>query len=318
MPVLGHAFVGIATAMYTKPATGRSVGLSFWMPTVIGLAYLPDIVHQVGLLFGVAGLRAVSHSVLFAVVVSVPAAVGLAKLASTSVKRAFLVSVISILIHDGLDFLQATDRQPWWPLSTKGIGFDLEIIPVNSLRETVLFGLAFCIFFVCYRLIAKRRDGSVHSGGNVWVARVLSVSLVLAASLTHYQRSVREGNLEQAWTMIKGKDFGAALAVLDQAERWPSTAKPGRLEYARAEAYLKKGDRSQAEANYLRSIAADASYFWAVADLAVFYASSTGLPAERRLRAGPYMRRLQDEFADHDSQPRVLAKLERKLSEATR
>ena len=67
MPVVGHAVVGLATALQFKPAQENSSArgrraVPFWTPLVVICAYLPDIVTQTGRTFGwrLAGL--VGHS----------------------------------------------------------------------------------------------------------------------------------------------------------------------------------------------------------------------------------------------------------------
>jgi hypothetical protein len=59
MPVLGHAFAGLVLGETTRPsAPGRSeppaiaTGPELWLPAVVTLAYLPDIVAQLGLIAG--------------------------------------------------------------------------------------------------------------------------------------------------------------------------------------------------------------------------------------------------------------------------
>jgi hypothetical protein len=74
------------------------------------------------------------------------------------------------------------------------------------------------------------------------------------------------------------------------------------------------GDRRHAETYYLRACRADRTYFWAVADLALFYASSDEPVAERRRLAGPYLNRLRTEFAGYPPLPETLARVERKLA----
>jgi len=142
----------------------------------------------------------------------------------------------------------------------------------------------------------------------------LTVLIFLSAAATHQLRDLRESQLQRAWTMINQKQSASALGLLDQAEHWPSTAALGRVDYARAEAYSNLGDRAEAEEHYLRSVRADPSYFWAIADLAVFYASSEESLDVRRVRAAPYLSRLTSEFANEKALPQVLAKLERRLT----
>ncbi|MFQ5495000.1 MAG: metal-dependent hydrolase [Phycisphaerae bacterium] len=345
--MIGHTFVGLATAMATRPPVRRRATSALWTPIVVGLAYLPDIVHQAGLLIGVADLRVVTHSILFAVVASVPLSWSLVKIAAIRPRGGYLISVLSILGHDALDLLQATDRRPLWPLSGQPIGLELNLIPVNSYQEAAVFGGMFCLFAVSWRLarhgrrhtsvtrrtdprrdadppvasahyVASGRDRSAHGAASVWIGRVLVALVVVAASVTHYLRSVRQLDLERARGLVVDRDFQDALATIDRADHWPSTAHPGRLDYLRAEAYLGLGDRRLAERYYRRSVEANPSYFWALADLVVFYASSPGPPEARRRRMSPYLVRLQARFADHRALPRILAKIQRRIEHGER
>src|SRR5262249_37294364 len=129
MPVLGHAIAGLATGMLTKPASHTSsppehlpFRSAMWIPTVIGLAYLPDITAQLILLVTGNDERMMTHSVLFAFAAAAAIIPLLTKLGSVSIRHAFTITLISILAHDGLDLLQATDRAPWWPLSNRQVG----------------------------------------------------------------------------------------------------------------------------------------------------------------------------------------------------
>jgi len=132
--------------------------------------------------------------------------------------------------------------------------------------------------------------------------------------VTHSLRDAREAQLEIGRTLVEGGTYQAGLEALARAEPWPSTTKPGRIDYARAEAYAGLGERQRAENYYLRAYRADRTYFWVVADLALFYASSSEPVAERRRLAAPYMNQLRTEFAGHPDLPGILARVERKLS----
>src|SRR5262245_756925 len=96
MPVLGHAFVGLATAMTVRPSRQAVLGAALWTPVLVGLAYLPDIAAQAGLLLGLSEPRIATHSVLAAVVASAIVAMPLAWLAGISARRAFLIALVSI------------------------------------------------------------------------------------------------------------------------------------------------------------------------------------------------------------------------------
>jgi hypothetical protein len=328
MPALGHAFVGLAIGVSTKPSArghseppGIGAASALWLPAVVALAYLPDIVAQLGVIAGWSDSRLLGHSVMFAVVVSPAIAAVLVRLTGVSFTRAFITALVSLLVHDVLDLGQATDRAPWWPLSDRPIGVDLGLIPSDLLREAAVFG-GLLVAFLALRHLAHRWAGqsAVHPPvpGNghaplVWLGRAFIVAVVLAAVVTHSLRDAREAQLETARDLIDQRQYQAGLEALARAEPWPSTTKPGRIDYVRAEAYAGLGDRQRAETYYLRAYRADRMYFWAVADLALFYASSDAPVAERRRLAAPYLSRLQTEFAGHPALPHILERVERKL-----
>ena len=135
----------------------------------------------------------------------------------------------------------------------------------------------------------------------------------MGAVVTHSLRDAREAQLEIGRTLVEGGTYQAGLEALARAEPWPSTTKPGRIDYLRAEAYAGMGDRQRAEDYYLRAYRADRTYFWAVADLALFYASSGKPAAERRRLTAPYASQLRAEFAGHPALSETLTRVERKL-----
>jgi tetratricopeptide (TPR) repeat protein len=147
-----------------------------------------------------------------------------------------------------------------------------------------------------------------------WLGRAFVGAVVLAAVVTHSLREARESQFEMGRALVEHRAYSAAFEALARAERWPSTTRPGRIDYVRAEAYAGIGDRRLAEASYLRAYQADRTYFWAVADLAFFYASSDELVTDRRRLAAPYLNRLRTEFAGHPDFPWALARVERKLA----
>jgi membrane-bound metal-dependent hydrolase YbcI (DUF457 family) len=328
MPVLGHTFVGLAIGVSTRPsARGPSqppvigAASALWLPAVVVLAYLPDIVAQLGLIAGWSDSRLLGHSVLFAVAVSPAVAAVLVRLAGVSFTRALVTTLVSLLAHDVLDLAQATDRAPWWPLSDRPIGVDLGLIPTGLLREAAVFG-GLLVTFLAIRHLSHRWAGqravnrAIRVAGPAWYAwlgRAFIVAVVVAAVVTHSLRDAREAQLETASNLIEQRQYQAGLEALARAEPWPSTTKPGRIDYARAEAYAGMGDRQRAEIYYLRAYRADRMYFWAVADLALFYASSDEPVAERRRLAAPYLSRLRSEFAGHPALPPILERVKRKL-----
>lgn len=314
--------------MCTRPR-GRSLGAVFWTPVLVGLAYLPDITAQVfdtlsvGALFGVARASVITHSVTFVVLVTCPAALLLRRLGGTgrvSWRYALGLSLFLILGHVLLDLLQGTERQLWWPLPDSASVLDHRWIPIDPRREATLFGLAFILFVVAYWMVRGRRGRSEVSSAAVPVTtRVVGYSvtalILVVAVATHYLRSAREDDWRTVQTLLERAEYDAALSLADRADRWPSTAKVGRLDYARAEAYAGLGDRNRAETLYLKSLQADPSYFWALVDLSVLYAKGPESLAVRRTKVERYVERLRRDHADHESFSRVIEKIERKLSE---
>jgi len=116
MPVLGHAFVGLLMGEAVSPGrTAPRPAKGLGVPVLVGLAYLPDIAAQPLLLAGVSLGRVVTHSVLFAVVVSVGLAPILARVTGLSCRRAFVIILVSVGLHDLLDVLQVCrSRSSGW------------------------------------------------------------------------------------------------------------------------------------------------------------------------------------------------------------
>jgi hypothetical protein len=65
--------------------------------------------------------------------------------------------------------------------------------------------------------------------------------------------------------------------------------------------------------SYLRAYRGDPENFWAVADLAEFYASH-GTAAERRTRSAPYVEELRRRFSRNTSFGAVIDRVERAVS----
>jgi tetratricopeptide (TPR) repeat protein len=143
----------------------------------------------------------------------------------------------------------------------------------------------------------------------------LVAGIMVAAAITHQLRDRREAELEQARTMAhKQRAYQGALDMLQKAERWPSTANPGRIDYLRAWTYEQLGDRRRAEECYVRSYRADPMYFWTVADLALFYSSSGGSREVRKGLARTYLEHLQKDFPGHPELVAVLTSAEEALA----
>jgi membrane-bound metal-dependent hydrolase YbcI (DUF457 family) len=322
MPVLGHAFVGLTIGVATRPnmampsnASGGASASACWLPAMVGLAYLPDIVAQLGLMAGWWEGRLLGHSLVFAIAASPLIAAVLRRLASVSFARAWLTSVASLVLHDVLDLAQATDRAPWWPLSHRPVGVDTGLMPTGLVSETALFGGLLCAWVAVRRAAGRTSSRPADHARRTWWGPTFIVLVIVAALVTQWLREAREADAERARALVEAGAYRAGLEALAHADRWPSAAKPGRIEYLRAEAYAGLGDRGAAERSYRKAYRADPTYFWTVADLALFYASSAEPASERRRLVAPYMDRLRVDFAGHPTLPSVLAKLERRLQE---
>ncbi len=332
MPVLGHALAGWATAISVAPLPVSSRADSVlshralirgWMPLSLALAYLPDIAGQMLSLAGVPDGRTVGHSLLFALTAGVAVAalsVGLGLPAG----RLFAFTVGSVVGHDVLDLLATTDRVPLWPFDRRPVGFALELGPVSAIREALLYGIA-CLAFLAARAVwmtksASRSTDPVRSRlflptetGSMWLW-IASLTLVIAAAgITHGLRDARERDLAEARLCLERRDFAGALVAAGRADRWPTTARPGRIAYIRAEAHLGLGESATAEREYLESYRADATYYWSLADLTLCLASSDRPLTERRRLVGPYLRRLRSDFATEPQLPQTLERIERRL-----
>ena len=127
-------------------------------------------------------------------------------------------------------------------------------------------------------------------------------------------RFFRELLLYEAHELLASHEFKRALEVADSAENWPSTAKPGRVDYLKAAALAALGERNAAEDHFLRSYRSDPYYFWCVADLAVFYASSELPLTQRRQMASPYLDTLRTRFAHHRDFAQYMVRIQEHLA----
>ena len=321
MPVVGHAFYGVATAISVRPKHRvRPARLqTMWVGLAVVLAYVPDLANYALRFLGVQNARVVSHSLLFAVVAAAVYGIGMAAISGTSMGTMFGFALFSIASHDLLDLLQATDRVPLWPLSNREFGLGFSLISSNLLLECGVFGGVFVVFVSAWHW---RHPGelramwqSMRSG---WATYAL-IAVVLAFALTtDYLRDRRDDDLEHAVVMTERGDYRAALYYAQQAERWPATAREAHLLTVKGEAYEKLGNDTLAEQMYLRAHALDSSYFYAVANLALLYARSD-LPLEsRRHIVRPWIAILRGrEFREEPDLPVTLRSLELHLGYKT-
>ncbi|MGE4092151.1 MAG: metal-dependent hydrolase [Candidatus Binatia bacterium] len=325
MPVLGHAFAGVAIALsltdqyqdHDQPADVRPFfSSSLRPPLVVGLSYLPDIIAQLlGGLWRDSGR--LSHSILFAVGASLLLSPVLTFLCKMTRRQAFIMVVFSLLLHDLFDVLQATDRVPWWPFSDYRVGYGLGILPRRLVPETLLFGSLFILFLLIWKW---KREGDPKSScpslllrsaskSQLVINGVLITSIMGAAIVTHRLRDIREDQLDKARMLSQEHhEYASALALLDDAEQWPANTRPGRIDYLRGWIYHQLGEYSRAELFYLKAEKADPTYFWTVADLVELYVSLPIATAERCRLLAPYLIRLLQDFGE---QPELAALLVR-------
>jgi membrane-bound metal-dependent hydrolase YbcI (DUF457 family) len=331
VPVVGHAFVGLATGLvsapqYTNEHSPRLADGNLWLASSLVAAYLPDILAHIISITGWQQARFLTHSLLFALLFSIGAAALLHKFVPVSRNRLFGLVFFSLTLHDLLDLLQSTDRVPFWPFTDSPIAAVFDFFPQRLFSELLIFGAAFCAFLAAYMFVKSRSWRAAPSyvarnpplsplakgvggfgnrlpwkirGKSDWIGRAVICMIIATALLTHGLREKREHSLYEAHDLLARHEFKRALEVADSAENWPSTAKPGRVDYLKAVALAALGERNAAKDHFLRAYRSDPYYFWCVADLAVFYASSELPLAQRRRMASPYMDTLRTRFADH-------------------
>ena len=310
MPVVGHAIAGLTLAAVVDPprAGTSSLPLGVWALLLVALAYLPDIAVQAGVLAGVRSLTIVSHSLLFALAVSAALALPLARLLRTGAAAAFVLVLASLLLHDAMDMLQSPGRMPFWPIRLR---VDAGRWIPSRLPDEILACLPPLLVAVTVRWrrlwprTSLRRDGA---------ALAAAAGIVILAATVNQTRGQRQRDYRQARQLAESGQYRAALEACARADRWPSTAQPGRIDYIRAVAWLGLGDRARAEQFYLRSYDAEDGYIWAVADLALFYADSTAPIEERRAQAGHWLTILRTDFPRHRALPRLVERVERRLA----
>jgi membrane-bound metal-dependent hydrolase YbcI (DUF457 family) len=335
MPVIGHAFVGLATAIQCEPQSGRDgrplppAAVALWIPTVVVVSYLPDVIAQFGSMVGLSRAGLVGHSLLVGIVAGAVIGGAWARASGASLVRILSVTIGSILVHDLLDVLQATDRAPFWPWSTQIVGVGI-LLPRRSVSEGLLFLLLFTAF-AAWRIRSGRSLGSLellvrgdapistsspYASWLVWAARGTIPAILLAAIGTHSLRGVRERQARLAGQLLAQGRYADALLAADAADRWPWPARPGRIDLIRGEARESLGESAAAERLFLRAHEEDPTNFWAVADLAEFYAARDVPAVERRRLTQPYTDELRRRFPRHERLSDVLGRVDRKLEAA--
>lgn len=323
MPVIGHAFVGIAAGLATLPrnsgkAHPSSMSPAPWLAWATAAAYLPDIFAQIAAVVGWQDGRLLAHSLLFALLIPAVVAALPCKVLSVSRKKVFWYLFIAILLHDAADLLQSTDRIPLWPFMDAPFIAASNILPASPLVELVIFGAGFGVFAAVYASAKRDSLGTLlaafrHNSTAAWIGRIAVIVIISVAGLTHGLREKRERLLYEAHELLSRKEYAKVIETAEEAGRWPSTAKPGRIDYLKAVSLAALGRPQDAEYHYLRSYRSDPDYFWCLADLALFYAASDQPLARRRLKAAPYLQSLREKFADHRDLEPYMTQIKRQL-----
>jgi membrane-bound metal-dependent hydrolase YbcI (DUF457 family) len=283
----------------------------FWVPALVALAYAPDVLAQAGTALGAAEATTATHSLALAVLLAPLAAWALGHALRISRTLAVAVTLASLALHDLLDLLQTPQRQPFWPFSRWHLGDGAAVLPASGVREALLFAGAFAICLVV-RLLTRTPGRRTPARQRLLSASLVAI-VVASAGVTHYLRLVRERQLEQARSLVTEGRFAEALTAAEGADRWPSTAHPGRVDQVRAEALEELGELEAAIASYSRAVDADPAYFWAVADLAAACARSRR--GEWLARAYSLRARLLRDFPRHPALQSALARVDERLAE---
>ena len=322
MPLFGHAFVGMGAALYIKPRARDSFGAAMWIPILIFLNYLPDIVAQISFLLGLRGTEIVWHSLVAGVLFSLIISPGLMVLAQLSFRRAFLISLCSILVHDLLDLLQTPGRLFLWPVSSWRFSPEYTLTPMSARDEIIVFGFfyiaALIIYVTCFykHNSQPRRVKTTQQQSLVWLARILVIIILMSAGATQYLREIRAEKFNQAKAVLETTEYyTVGLGLIEEAGRWPYGASFAWIDYFKARAYWGLGDRKQAELYYKKSLDEDPWNIWSLGDLALLYAASDEHPAERRQHISPYVKRLLENFSGDPILQSYLNKIEAALGE---
>jgi membrane-bound metal-dependent hydrolase YbcI (DUF457 family) len=166
MPVIGHTFAGIVIAQEFEPAGPRNprpvgpTAHALWIPALVGLSYLPDVVTQIGLWMGYRSAQEAGHSIVLGIVAGVILGAAWAWASGASVRVLTALSVGSIVLHDALDLLQDGKRMPFWPLSEHRMGVEWLALSDRLWWELVVFGLPFAIYEI-WRFMSLRRRAPI-------------------------------------------------------------------------------------------------------------------------------------------------------------
>ena len=317
MPVFGHAFIGLGAAQYTRPQAGDSIGAALWVAIVVFLNYLPDIVSQLCLVFGLHGVETIAHSLSVAIALSLIMAAVLMVLARISFRRAFLISFCSMLVHDLLDLIYVPERNILWPFINWRPGSDYSLPPLSLIDEILIFGSLYFVSWLMYRLWFEKHGGQQLRCSTPrqqylgWLSRIAVIIVIICAGTTHYLQKIRGEQFKQAKVILQTtRNYAHALDLLNKAGSWPYGATLTWINYFKARTSWSLGNTRQAERYYQESLAEDPLNFWSIGDLALLYASGAEDTATRRSKTEPYVVRLRTHYADNPFVSAYLKKIE--------
>lgn len=314
MPVIGHTLVGIVIAQHfaidTAARPPAAWARALWLPAIVALSYVPDLLTQAGVWFDLSFAQAAGHSLPVACVLGAAMGIIWSRLTGTSRGRAIALAATVILLHDALDLLQDVERMPLWPFSMRQVGVDWLMWTDRLAGEAIAFGLPFAAY-QAWRLATKRpwlgadpASGAAHGIAGVFICGVLVVTTGLVQL-----RETRDAQMRRGEDLLREGRFDAALASAAAAERWPATR--GRADLLRGRIYLRMGEDDRAAEMFLRAHRRTPG-FWTTAALAEFHASH-GPVETRRARAAPFIDALRARFAAHDRFPDVMDRIDRNL-----
>ncbi len=287
MPVIGHAFAGWATAELAAAADDTPATRSRLLPALVIAAYLPDIAAEAGRAIGFETAQLWSHSLVAAAAASPVLAWLSRRLLGIGFRRAVFLAAVSVGLHDVIDIFQSADRLPFFPLSSYSMASG-QWLPEGLLPEAAIFAP------IALLTAAWRRHASPAGPSRVTrPGLLLLIAAAASAAGMNRFRAAREATADAALFAIASGEYRQALAMLESADRWPAPAKPGRIDYLRAEAYIGLKDRPIAEGFYLASLRKDPTYMFALADLVKLYVSGDDPLEVRRGRAEPYLAQLR-------------------------
>lgn len=233
-----------------------------------------------------------------------------------SLPTGILLASATVFLHDLLDILQSTDRQPFWPFITVPVGTHISIIPKNPASEALLFASLCLLALAVFRFIRRHlssTDTIQRLPGDrlqTWSERVIIAAILATAVTCYHLRTQRLHDFQQIMPSLRQQNYQKMLTVLTQVDRWPGIGKPGRIDYFRGLTYMKMGSTDAAEQHLLRAYRQDPEFFWSVADLALAYASSDRPAKTRAALTAPLLEELRKNFPTHPDLPEYLRKIQ--------